>query len=517
MSENPGAPRRPTLLIILDGFGVNPDPTHNAIVLAETPGFDRYFAQYPMTTLEASGRGVGLPPGQMGNSEVGHMTIGSGMIVKQDLVRIDDAIADSSFEQNQALLSAVLSAKQSGRPLHLAGLVSDGGVHSHIDHVIALIRLCHQHQVVAQLHMFTDGRDTPAQAAIEYVNQLQPVLSECGSHIGTLCGRYYALDRDQRWDRVQQAFDNMVHGSGELAASPKEAVENSYAAGNDDEFILPVRFDSLQPVEPGDSMVFFNFRNDRARQICAALSLDDFDRFDRGDNYAPISVTTMTFYDESLKGPVAFAPMRPETSLARVVSDYGLRQLHCAETEKYAHVTFFFNGGKEEPFVGESRILIESPRVATYDLQPEMSAPEVADAVISAMSNDKPAFIVVNFANGDMVGHTAKRDAVIEAVEVLDREAGRVIEAAITSGYSVVLTADHGNCDEMIDPVSGQAQPQHSNHPVPCLVIDPEVTRLKETGNLSAIAPTVLHLMGLSQPAVMTGVSVVDNSLSNSP
>lgn len=509
--------RRPALLVILDGFGINPDPTHNAILQAKTPNFDRYFADYPMTTLEASGRGVGLPAGQMGNSEVGHMTIGSGTIVKQDLVRIDDAIEDGSFYENPALLSAVAAAREAQRPLNLIGLVSDGGVHSHIDHLGALIRLCHRHQVVPQVHMITDGRDTAPQAALSYLPGLEALLDECGGHIGTISGRYYAMDRDQRWERVQLAWDNIVHARGVAAETAAQAIRDSYAAGNNDEFILPTRLPGQQQLQAGDEMIFFNFRNDRARQICAAFALDKFDEFERGPDYRPINLTTMTYYDAKLGSPVAFAPMRPEITLGSVISDAGLRQLHCAETEKYAHVTFFFNGGREQPYLGEDRRLIESPRVATYDLQPEMSAAGVADAVIEALQSGSYEFIVVNFANGDMVGHTAVRDAIIEAVEVLDYEVGRVLEAAIASRFSVVLTADHGNCDEMVDPDTGKPHTQHSTHPVPCLIIDPEVKMLAQGENLSAIAPTILQIMGIPKPAQMTGNSVIVDSWSELP
>ena len=516
MTNQATALRRPTLLVILDGFGLNPDPTHNAIVQADTPNFDRYFADYPMTALEASGRGVGLPAGQMGNSEVGHMTIGCGTIVKQDLVRIDDAIEDGSFFANPALVSAVEDARAANRPLHLMGLVSDGGVHSHIDHLVAMIRLCHQHGVVAQVHMITDGRDTAPQAALGYLPELEAVLEECGGHIGSLSGRYYAMDRDQRWDRVELAWNAIVHGQGETAASAAAAIEQGYADDKGDEFILPTCLPGLQPVSSGDQLVFFNFRNDRARQFCAALTQTQFEEFARGADFSPITVTTMTYYDAKLGAPVAFAPVRPETTLASVISDAGLRQLHCAETEKYAHVTFFFNGGREPPFDGEDRRLIDSPRVATYDLQPEMSAPEVADAVIDALEAGEHEFIVVNFANGDMVGHTAVRDAIILAVEALDREVGRVLDTALERGFSVVLTADHGNCDEMVDPDSGKPHTQHSNHPVPCLVIDAEVHQLADGGDLSAIAPTVLQLMGIPQPEAMTGRSVILDALSTS-
>ena len=509
MTTEPGALRRPTLLLILDGFGINPEPANNAIAIADTPNFDRYFAAGPMTLLEASGRGVGLPAGQMGNSEVGHMTIGSGTIVKQDLVRIDDAIEDGSFYSNPALLSAVQASRETGRPLHLAGLVSDGGVHSHIDHLQALVRLCARHGVAPQVHMFTDGRDTAPQAALDYLDELEALLAESGGRIATVAGRYYAMDRDQRWERVEMAWNNIVHGSGIAAESARDAIERSYATGKNDEFILPAHLPGQQLLEAGDEMVFFNFRNDRARQICAAFACQRFDGFERGADYRPITVTTMTYYDAQLGGPVAFAPMRPETTLGSVVSDAGLRQFHCAETEKYAHVTFFFNGGREPPYLGETRELIDSPRVETYDLKPEMSAPGVADAVIEAMRSGQYEFIVVNFANGDMVGHTAVREAIIRAVEVLDYEVGRVLEAAGECAYSVVLTADHGNCDEMIDPATGKPHTQHSNHPVPCLVLDPDVRQLAENGNLSAIAPTVLQLMGIEQPESMTGRSLI--------
>ncbi len=514
MTRASRAPRRPVLLIILDGFGVNPDPTHNAILQAETPNFDRYFERYPLTTLEASGRGVGLPAGQMGNSEVGHMTIGCGAIVKQDLVRIDDAIEDGSFYENPALLSAVEDAKAANRPLHLIGLVSDGGVHSHIDHLFALIRLCGRHAVVPQVHMITDGRDTAPQAAIEYLPDLEALLAEHGGHIGSVSGRYYAMDRDQRWDRVKLAFDCIVHGRGVEAESAAAAIEQSYAAGKGDEFILPTRLPSQLSIAPGDEMICFNFRNDRVRQICAALVHEHFEHFERGADFRPVTVTTMTYYDGSLHAPIAYRPMRPETTLGSVIADAGLRQLHCAETEKYAHVTFFFNGGREPPYLGEDRVLIDSPKVATYDLQPEMSAPAVADAVIAALAAGEHDFIVVNFANGDMVGHTAVRDAIIAAVEALDREVGRVLDAAVEHEFSVILTADHGNCDEMVDPETGKPHTQHSNHPVPCLVIDPEVEALREGENLSSIAPSVLQLMGMTPPEAMTGRSVISDVLS---
>ncbi len=501
--------RRPTLLVILDGFGLNPDTANNAIALAKTPNFDHYFSQYPLTSLQASGRGVGLPDGQMGNSEVGHMTIGSGSIVRQDLVRIDDAVADGSFYDNPALLGAIETARANARPLHLVGLVSDGGVHSHIDHLYALIQLCQQSSVTPHLHMISDGRDTAQQAALEYLPGLEKRLAEAGGCIASLCGRYYAMDRDKRWDRVKMAWDNLATNSAYKAETASAAIEQSYAAGIYDEFIKPVQLPGMQPMQGGDAVVFFNYRNDRVRQICAALVQQNFDAFDRGTGFRPVKLVSMTHYDDGLDCPVAFAPVRPEVTLGSVISEAGFRQLHCAETEKYPHVTFFFNGGRETPYTGEERSMVASPRVATYDLQPEMSAHEVADRVVAALVGAQSEFVVVNFANGDMVGHTAVRSAIIEAVEVLDREVGRVLEAALANNYSVILTSDHGNCDEMIDPQSGKPHTQHSNHPVPCLVIDASVSRLREGDNLSAIAPTVLQLMGIAQPQAMGGQSLI--------
>lgn len=511
MPKQPKKIRKPTLLIILDGFGLNPDPENNAVIEANTPNFDHYFSSYPMVSLEASGRGVGLPEGQMGNSEVGHMTIGSGTIVKQDLVRIDDAIEDGSFFNNPALLNALMASKANNRPLHLIGLVSDGGVHSHIDHLYALIRLCHKHDVVAQLHMLTDGRDTAPRAAIKFVDELELVLAENNGYIGSVCGRYYAMDRDKRWDRVQIAFDAMVHSQGQAVESVRQAIQASYDAGVNDEFIRPAILPNLDPLKAGDEMIFFNFRNDRARQISAALSLQQFNEFDRGNDYQPIHLTCLTHYDSKLAAPVAFEAVHPQETLGSVISEAGLKQFHCAETEKYPHVTFFFNGGRENCFEGEDHCLINSPKVATYDLKPEMSAPEVADSMVAALQSKQYEFLVVNFANGDMVGHTAVRNAIIEAVEVLDREVGRVLKLAIKLDYSIILTADHGNCDEMVDPETGQPHTQHSQHPVPCLVIDDQTSQLTSGDNLSAIAPTVLQLMGLAKPAAMSGQSLIND------
>ncbi len=507
------AVRRPTLLVILDGFGINPDPTYNAIVQAATPNFDHYFSAVPMTTLEASGRGVGLPAGQMGNSEVGHMTIGSGTIVKQDLVRIDDAIADGSLFDNPALQQAMQSAQAAQRPVHLIGLVSDGGVHSHLGHLQALIDMCGRNSVEPQLHMITDGRDTAPQVAINYVNDLEKRLSAAGGQIATVSGRFYAMDRDNRWDRVARAWQALVSGEAPEWSAASEVIQAAYDNELGDEFIEPARITGMQSIQPGDQVIFFNFRNDRARQMSAALANSDFNEFDRGADFRPVELTTMTLYDSALPAAVVFERVAATTTLGQILSDQGLQQFHCAETEKYAHVTFFFNGGREEAYPGEQRQLIDSPKVATYDLQPEMSAHEVADAVIEAAQARSYDFIVVNFANGDMVGHTAVQPSVVKAVEVLDTEVHRVIEAARAAGYSVILTADHGNCDEMVDS-DGKPHTQHSTHPVPCLVFDEQVDQLRDGGNLSAIAPTVLQLMGVHQPAEMTGKSLISENLS---
>ena len=513
MSKPTTTLRSPVLLVILDGFGLNPSPENNAVVAAKTPNFDRYFSSYPLAELDASGAGVGLPRGQMGNSEVGHMTIGSGMIIRQDLVRIDDAIKDLSFFENPAFLDAIEASRSNGRPLHLIGLVSDGGVHSHIDHLKALIEMAHQHGVTAQVHMLTDGRDTAPRAAKSYLPGLELVLQQCEGFIGSISGRYYAMDRDSRWDRVQLAWKAIVESQGQSAESAEQAIWQSYESGTYDEFILPTLLPGFTPVRGGDQLIFFNFRNDRTKQLSAALAFESFDHFDRGSNYSPITVTCMTYYDERLASPVAFSPIRPEVTLSSLVSEAGYRQLHCAETEKYPHVTFFFNGGREQCFIGEDRILIESPRVATYDLQPEMSAPQVAETMVEALRSHRYEFLVVNFANGDMVGHTAVRDAIIEAVEILDREVGRVLEIAIETGYSIVLTADHGNCDEMVDPDSGEPHTQHTQYPVPCMVIDKQVQTLASGGNLSAVTPMILQLMGIPKPSVMTGESLILDKL----
>jgi 2,3-bisphosphoglycerate-independent phosphoglycerate mutase len=508
MSSSHGAPRRPVVLIILDGFGANPAKINNAVAEAHTPHFDHYFSTQPHTTILASGRAVGLPDGQMGNSEVGHTILGCGAIVRQDLVIIDDAIADGSFYKNSALLAAASLAASRGRPLHLIGLVSDGGVHSHMRHLLALIELCKQRQVIPLLHMITDGRDTAPNASLSYLKDLERALLKAGGDIASITGRYYAMDRDNRWDRTERAWRALTRGEGLHATSAREAIEQAWARGESDEFIQPTLLPGAWSLAGDESAVFFNFRKDRPRQLLSALFKREFSEFDRGD-YAPIHVTCMMEYDRWYGLPVAFDHEKPTTTLAQVISEAGIKQFHCAETEKAAHVTYFFNGGRSEPYSGEIRIVVDSPRVTTYDLAPEMSAQRVADETIAAIDSGEYGFIVVNFANGDMVGHTAVREAVLRAVETLDREASRVIDAAMIHGYSVIMTADHGNCDELIDPANGKPHTQHSIYPVPLMVIDSIKWRLSTGGGLANVAPTVLHLMGLPLPAAFSARSLL--------
>ncbi len=503
-----GVPRKPVILIILDGFGTNPSKINNGVAEADTPRLDAYFSQHTHTLLAASGTAVGLPDGQMGNSEVGHLTLGAGAVIRQDLVRIDAAIDNGEFFTNPALLDAAHQAVEKNRPLHLIGLVSDGGVHSHTRHLFALVQLCKQQGIKPLLHLITDGRDTPPASALNYLGDVEAHLHEAGGGIATIMGRYFAMDRDKRWDRTELAWRALVLGKGQPAVSAETAIRSAYAAGDTDEFIRPMHLPLAQTIEHDDAVIFFNFRKDRPRQLVAALGANDFTGFDRGDS--PLArVTCMMPYDRRLNMPAAFEPERPATTLGRVVSALGLAQFHCAETEKYAHVTYFFNGGRTTPYSGETQLLVPSPRVATYDLKPSMSAREVADATIGAINKGRHAFMVINFANGDMVGHTAMRDAVITAVETLDEEVGRVLDAATTAGYSVLLTADHGNCEELIDPLTGAPHTQHTTYPVPLLLIDEENWQLSSTGGLANIAPTALQLMGIEAPTAMSAGSLL--------
>ena len=511
---------RPVVLVILDGWGIGRDEPGNAILNADTPTMDRLWAEYPRATLLTSGEAVGLPAGQMGNSEVGHTNIGAGFVVYQWLTRIDRAIADGEFAANPVLNRAIDRALANGGSLHLLGLVSDGGVHSHIRHLEALLRLAHARglppdQVV--VHAFTDGRDTSPLSGFGFLDELETAMEEIGvGRIGTVSGRYYAMDRDRRWERTRKAYDAIVNGIGERAPSAAEAVRRAYADGITDEFILPTVIgdgSGAARIRPGDSAIFFNFRADRGRQLSEALVGVTFGGWERGPRLPGLHLVTLARYEEGLEAEIAFPPMDVTNPLARVISEAGLAQLHTAETEKYPHVTFFLNGGREEPFLGESRVLIPSPKVATYDLQPEMSAPEVTDAVVGAIESGEYRFVIVNFANGDMVGHTGVFTAAVRAIETVDVCLGRVLAATLAAGGVALVTADHGNAEEMIDAETGAPMTAHTTNPVAVVLVAPEDhplrrAQLRHGGRLSAVAPTVLQLMGLAIPESMSEPSL---------
>ncbi len=496
----------------MDGIGVNPSRNHNAVAMASTPNLDAIYAANSTTVIEASGLPVGLPAGQMGNSEVGHLTLGSGSRLRQDLVKINDAIADGSFADNPVFNAAIEQARKNGGRVHLLGLVSDGGVHSHLDHLIALIALCAQHRVIPVVHMITDGRDTAPQSSAGYLNELNTALFAANGYIATVCGRYFAMDRDNRWERVEKAWRLLIEGKGGKAASAEDAIRQSWASDKTDEFIEPTVLPDYQPPAAGDEWIFYNFRNDRPRELATALTAADFSEFQRGD-FTTIRLSTMTRYHADYDFPIAFEKEEPLATLGEAVSSAGLSQLRVAETEKYPHVTFFFNGGREAPLALEERLLVDSPKVATYDQQPSMSAYGIRDGVLGAMQrnnpSDKPDLIVVNFANGDMVGHTGVAAAVVEAVEVVDECVSALVASAAENGYSVVLTADHGNADMLIDPQTGGPHTKHTIFPVVCTIIDKSQWQLANAGDLTCIAPTVLQLMGLQKPASMTGNSLL--------
>ncbi len=478
-------------LVILDGFGCAPPGPGNAVSLARTPVFDRLLADYPHAQLVASGEAVGLPPGQMGNSEVGHLTIGSGRVVDQDLQRVNRAIADGSFFANEALVGAFRRARERGGNVHLLGLVSYGGVHSHIDHLRALLELARRQRMLERtfVHAFTDGRDVSPHAAAGDLAELD------AARIATVAGRYYAMDRDRRWERTQRAFDAICRGDGAAAPGPLEAIERSYEQGVTDEFVEPVAIDGRPRLRAGDAAVFFNFRPDRARQLSERLL------------GAGVDLTTMTRYRDDFDCPVVFGEQETERTLAEVLAERRLRQLHVAETEKYAHVTYFFNGGRETEWEGESRILVPSPRgVATYDLEPEMSADAVAERFCAEVGRGY-AFAVVNFANPDMVGHTGVIPAVVRAVETVDRCLGRVVQAVERAGGVSLVTADHGNAEQMLEADGVSPHTAHTTNPVPLVVTAAGLTL--EPGELADLAPTALALLGLDAPAEMTGRCLV--------
>jgi 2,3-bisphosphoglycerate-independent phosphoglycerate mutase len=508
------------VLVILDGWGLAPAGPGNAVEQADTPVFDELWSFYPHTELNASGEAVGLPPGQMGNSEVGHLNLGAGAVVKQDLARIDEAIASGEFFRNRALLDACAAARESGGALHLIGLVSAGGVHSSLDHLHACIELAVRELVPeVVLHAFTDGRDTLPDSAPGYLVQAEQWLADAGrqpvrTRISSLMGRYWGMDRDQRWDRTKRAYDAIVHGEGLAAATAQDAVRQAYERGETDEFIQPTIVGDARMVRDGDSVITFNFRPDRMRQIVRALGEPDFDEFDRRGQ-PRIQLTTMTRYHEDWGYPVAFPEARPETTLSQVLAERGDRQLHVAETEKYAHVTYFFNGGEEHPYAAEERALVPSPRdVATYDQKPEMSAEPAAAAFAerwrAAAAEGRPyRFGIINFANPDMVGHTGSIPAATRAVETVDHCLGQVLDAVLETGGGAIVTADHGNAEEMLTP-DGKPQTAHSLNPVPFLVTVRGATLGHRPGILADVAPTVLALLGIPQPPAITGRSLLD-------
>lgn len=512
--------KTPVLLAILDGWGIGRDEPGNAVLRANTPNMDYLTANYPNATLRTSGEDVGLPHGQMGNSEVGHLNIGAGFIVYQWITRIDRAIQDGSFAQNDVLQGLFKRVRENNATLHLLGLIGDGGVHAHTRHLIASINAAVESGVERILvHCFTDGRDTSPTSAIEFIKPIEDTLSHVpGGRVASVIGRYYAMDRDKRWERVQKAFDLVVHAVGSPYPTAVDAIRASYDAGVTDEFLEPSVIlgpgNERHSIGEHDEFLFFNFRSDRGRELSQALVVKDFDGFDRGDWNPAHRLTTMTTYEESLPVDIVFPPQDVEYPLARVLSEAGKTQFHTAETEKYPHVTFFINGGREEPFPGEVRRLVASPKVATYDLQPEMSAVDVCDGVIEAIESRNYDVIIVNFANGDMVGHTGVIPAVIKAIETVDTCVGRIVDALKKVGGVGIITADHGNAEEEIDIVTGGPMTAHTTNPVPLVLVaaDEHPARhasLRTDGVLSALAPTVLDLAGVPAPESMTQESLI--------
>lgn len=502
--------KRPTMLMILDGFGLNPRREGNAIAAANTPNLDRIFAKYPHTQLSACGLSVGLPEGQMGNSEVGHLNIGAGRVVYQELTRITKAAEDGSLFENPALNNAMDHALANNSALHFFGLLSDGGVHSHISHLFALLDMAKKKELKKVLvHCFLDGRDVPPRCANQYIKALQNHMNTLGiGEIATICGRYYAMDRDKRWDRVEKAYDAMTLGHGFETATGCAAVDSAYEREENDEFVQP-SVTGAGTVNDGDAIIMYNFRPDRAREITRAFADPAFDGFVRKKTVKNLKYVCMTQYDASMPGvEVAFPPQTLVNTFGDYIASLGLSQLRIAETEKYAHVTFFFNGGVEAPAPKEDRILVPSPKVPTYDLQPEMSAPEVTAQVLSQIAEEKYDCIILNFANADMVGHTGIMNAAVKAVETLDTCVPQIVDAVLAKGGQILLTADHGNADCMTDE-AGNTVTAHSLFPVPLVHIAGEPKELSDGGKLCDIAPTLLDLMGLKKPAEMTGRSLV--------
>ena len=513
---SPNSVKKPVLLMILDGWGLREESSYNAVKLAQTPYLDDLFKTWPHTQLKCSGTAVGLPPGVMGNSEVGHMNIGAGRVVYQDLMRINQAIKDGDFFQNPAFCNLTDAVKAHQGTLHLMGLVSDGAVHSHIDHLIALLKLAKKQGLAdVSVHAILDGRDTAPDSGIGFIKQLQTAISEIGiGRIATICGRFWAMDRDTRWDRVEKAFLMQTQSQGEKATDPVVAVEKAYAAGKTDEFVKPVVITNdsgvpLGPIKDNDGILFFNFRADRARELTRAYIEAGFDAF-TAPQPKLCGFATMTQYESGFDLPVAFDPVRLEGILGETLSQAGLTQLRIAETEKYAHVTYFFNGGLETPFPKEERLLIPSPRdVETYDQKPAMSAAEVTRTLLERFEKGMPDFTALNFANMDMVGHTGVLEAAIKACETVDQCVSRIVPAVLAQNGAVLITADHGNSEQMADK-DGNPQTTHTKNPVPLILIDPErQNKSLAQGILGDIAPTILEIMGLQFPAQMTGKSLL--------
>jgi 2,3-bisphosphoglycerate-independent phosphoglycerate mutase len=507
----------PLVLIILDGFGVREKKEANAVKLAHTPYLDQILRKYPHTTLEASGEAVGLPAGTMGNSEVGHLTIGSGRIIYQDLSRINHAIEDGSFFKNDVLRKAFQTARESNKTVHLLGLLSDGGVHSHERHLFALVKMA-KNEKVSQLavHCFLDGRDTPPASSQTYLRNLQKELGDSGE-IATLVGRYFAMDRDKRWDRVQIAYEALVEGKGEPHQEPVVAVEEAYQKHETDEFIKPIVFPPKRlksnRIQDGDVVIFFNFRADRARELTQALAFTEFSGFSRKKFPKLGMFVCMTQYDKTYDLPVVFPPERPKRILAELLSERGIPQFHTAETEKYAHVTYFLNGGIEKPFPGEERLLVPSPKdVPTYDKKPEMSAYQVTEEALERIRDGCPV-VIMNYANPDMVGHSGILDATIQAVEVIDECIGKICKEVLDRKGTVIITADHGNCEEMMDDQGGP-HTAHTTNPVPFLLVSDSWKNVKLCSKcgLKDVAPTILNILGIPQPKEMTGESLIIES-----
>ena len=504
---------KPLVLIILDGFGHSENPESNAIMAANTPVYDRLRATQPHGLISGSGMDVGLPDGQMGNSEVGHMNLGAGRVVYQDFTRVTKAIRDGEFFHNPVITGAVDQAVGAGKAVHILGLLSDGGVHSHQDHLAAMAELAAQRGAEKiYLHAFLDGRDPPPKSAQSFIESLDATFAKLGKgRIASVIGRYFAMDRDNRWDRVEQAYKLIVDGQGEFnAANAQAGLAAAYARGENDEFVKATTLGEPVKVEDGDAVVFMNFRADRARELSRCFVEPDFKEFPRARVPQLAGFVTLTQYSASIPAPCAFAPASLTNVLGEYLANNGKTQLRIAETEKYAHVTFFFSGGREEPFPGEERILIPSPNVATYDLQPEMSAPQVTDKIVEAIEQQRYDVIVVNYANGDMVGHTGVFSAAVKAVECLDSCVGRIVEALDKVGGEALITADHGNVEQMEDQSTGQAHTAHTCEPVPFIYVGKRPARIRAGGVLADVAPTLLTLMGLPVPAEMTGTSIVE-------